>query len=195
MINSWWETRALRDSAAVRRLWTPSIVDLRLSWIENTSAAVVVAATILTWPMAAQAQQAIVGVASVIDGDTIEIHGARIRFHGIDAPESRQECTRPNSATWRCGQQSALALAERIGRATIRCLPRDRDRYGRVVAVCSKDGEDLNRWLVRNGWAVAYRKYSTDYVADEERAKRAKLGIWSGSFEMPWDWRARGEKH
>ena len=134
-------------------------------------------------------------VASVIDGDTIEIHGTRIRFHGIDAPESRQECTRQNSATWRCGQQSALALAERIGRATIRCLPRDRDRYGRVVAVCSKDGEDLNRWLVRNGWAVAYRKYSTNYVADEEGAKRAKLGIWSGSFEMPWDWRARETKH
>jgi len=100
----------------VRRWWTQSIVDLRLSWIENTSAAVVVAATILTWPMTAQAQQAIVGVANVIDGDTIEIHGARIRFHGIDAPESRQECTRPNSATWRCGQQSAMALAERIGR-------------------------------------------------------------------------------
>jgi endonuclease YncB( thermonuclease family) len=154
-----------------------------------------VAATILTWPMAAQAQQAIVGVANVIDGDTIEIHGARIRFHGIDAPESRQECTRPNSATWRCGQQSALALAERIRRATIRCLPRDRDRYGRVVAVCFKDGEDLNRWLVRNGWAVAYRKYSTDYVADEAIARSAKVNIWSGTFEMPWDWRARGEKH
>lgn len=194
MINSRRETRGLRDSAAVRRWWTPSIVDLRLSWIENTSAAVVVAATILTWPMAAQAQQAIVGVASVIDGDTIEIHGTRIRFHGIDAPESRQECTRSNSATWRCGQQSALALAERIRRATIRCLPRDRDRYERVVAVCFKDGEDLNRWLVRNGWAVAYRKYSTDYVADEAIARSAKVNIWSGTFEMPWDWRAHGRQ-
>ena len=195
MINSWWETRALRDSAAVRRLWTPSIVDLRLSWIENTSAAVVVAATILTWPMTAQAQQAIVGVANVIDGDTIEIHGARIRFHGIDAPESRQECIRADGKSWRCGQQAAFALSDRIGRATVRCEPRDRDRYGRVVAVCFKGTEDLNRWMVATGWVVAYRKYSLEYVADEERAKRAKLGIWSGSFEMPWDWRARETKH
>ena len=155
--------------------------------------AVATIAIILQTP--ALAQQAIVGVANVIDGDTIEIHGARIRFHGIDAPESRQECIRADGKSWRCGQQAAFALSDRIGRATVRCEPRDRDRYGRVVAVCFKDGEDLNRWLVRNGWAVAYRKYSTDYVADEERAKRAKLGIWSGSFEMPWDWRARGEKH
>lgn len=154
--------------------------------------AVATIAIILQTP--ALAQQAIVGVASVIDGDTIEIHGTRIRFHGIDAPESRQECTRPNSATWRCGQQSALALAERIGRTTIRCLPRDRDRYGRVVAVCFKDGEDLNRWLVRNGWAVAYRKYSADYVADEAIARSAKANIWSGTFEMPWDWRPHGRQ-
>ena len=155
--------------------------------------AVATIAIILQTP--ALAQQAIVGVANVIDGDTIEIHGARIRFHGIDAPESRQECIRADGKSWRCGQQAAFALSDCIGRATVRCEPRDRDRYGRVVAVCFKDGEDLNRWLVRNGWAVAYRKYSTDYVADEERAKRAKLGIWSGSLEMPWDWRARGEKH
>ncbi len=172
----------------------PSIVELLRSWIENTSAAVVVAATILTWPMAAQAQQAIVGVASVIDGDTIEIHGTRIRFHGIDAPESRQECIRADGKSWRCGQQAAFALSDRIGRATVRCEPRDRDRYGRVVAVCSKDGEDLNRWLVRNGWAVAYRKYSADYVADEAIARSAKANIWSGTFEMPWDWRAHGRQ-
>ena len=146
-------------------------------------------------PSAGYAQQTIVGTASVIDGDTIEVHGARIRMHGIDAPESRQECIRADGTSWRCGQQAALALSDRIGRATVRCEPRDRDRYGRVVAVCFKGAEDLDRWMVANGWAVAYRKYSLDYVADEERAKRAKLGIWSGSFEMPWDWRARGTKH
>ena len=146
-------------------------------------------------PSAGYAQQTIVGAASVIDGDTIEVHGARIRMHGIDAPESRQECNRVDGTSWRCGQQAALALSDHIGRATVRCEPRDRDRYGRVVAVCFKGAEDLDRWMVANGWAVAYRKYSLDYVVDEERAKRAKLGIWSGSFEMPWDWRVRGTKH
>ncbi|MGD9882672.1 MAG: thermonuclease family protein [Reyranella sp.] len=115
----------------------------------------------------AVAQDRIVGVASVIDGDTIEIHGTRIRLHGIDAPESRQECTRPDGATWRCGQQAALALSHHIGRAVVSCEPRNRDRYGRTVAVCSRGSEDLNRWMVANGWAVAFRRYSFDYVADE----------------------------
>lgn len=111
-------------------------------------------------PCAGHAQQTLVGTASVIDGDTIEVHGVRIRMHGIDAPESRQECVRADGTSWRCGQQAALALSDRIGRATVRCEPRDHDRYGRVVAVCFKGAEDLDRWMVANGWAVAYRKYS-----------------------------------
>jgi len=134
------------------------------------------------------------GVATVIDGDTIEIHGQRIRLYGIDAPESRQECTQPDGTTWRCGQQAALALSDRIGRATVRCDPRDRDRYGRIIAICFKGTENLNRWMVVNGWAMAYRKYSLDYAADEERAKRARLGIWSGTFEIPWDWRPQKQQ-
>ena len=101
------------------------------------------------------AQDLIVGVASVIDGDTIEIHGQRIRLFGIDAPESSQLCVRPTGERWRCGQQASFALADRIGRATVSCQPRDLDRYGRVVAVCFKGNEDLNRWMVANGWAVA----------------------------------------
>src|SRR5437870_2781248 len=88
------------------------------------------------------------GTASVIDGDTIEIHGQRIRLHGIDAPESRQECTRSDGTTWRCGQQAALALSNRIGRSVVRCDARGRDRFGRVISVCLKDTEDLNRWMV-----------------------------------------------
>lgn len=143
----------------------------------------------------ALAAEPLMGTASVIDGDTIEIHGQRIRLHGIDAPESRQECSRPDGTSWRCGQQAALALSDRIGRSTVRCDPRDHDRYGRIIAICFKDNKDLNRWMVAHGWAVAYRKYSLDYVADEERAQRDKLGVWSGSFEMPWDWRARGTRN
>ena len=133
--------------------------------------------------------QTIVGVVRVIDGDTIDIHGHRIRLHGVDAPESRQECVRPDGVSWRCGQQASLALADQIGGANVRCEGRDRDRYGRIVAICFMGDVDVNRWIVTNGWAVAYRKYSRDYIADEERAHSAGLQIWSGSFEMPWDWR------
>jgi len=139
----------------------------------------------------AGAQALIIGVASVIDGDTIEIHGQRIRLFGIDAPEGGQLCVRPNGERWRCGQQASFALANRIGRATVRCEARDIDRYRRVVAVCFKGSEDLDRWMVANGWAVAFRRYSLDYVADEEAARLKRINIWSGEFEMPWDWRAQ----
>jgi endonuclease YncB( thermonuclease family) len=141
----------------------------------------------------AGAQAPIIGVASVIDGDTIEMHGQRIRLFGIDAPESSQLCIRPNGEHWRCGQQASFALADRIGRATVRCEQRDVDRYGRVVAVCFKGAEDLDRWMVANGWAVAYRRYSLDYVADENTARRNRINIWSGAFDMPWDWRRQNQ--
>ena len=139
----------------------------------------------------AVAQDRIVGVASVIDGDTIEIHGQRIRLFGIDAPEGGQVCARPTAERWRCGQQGSFALADWIGRATVSCQPRDLDRFGRVVAVCFEGNEDLRRWMVLNGWAVAFRRYSLDYVADEDAARRNRINIWSGDFDMPWDWRAR----
>src|SRR5262245_53106307 len=98
-------------------------------------------------PALAQTSAApIVGRASVIDGDTIEIHGERIRLHGIDAPESTQPCTGADGRAWRCGQRAALALSDRIGAHTVSCDPRDRDRYGRIVAVCSAGGVVLNAW-------------------------------------------------
>lgn len=135
------------------------------------------------------AAQAITGVASVTDGDSLEIQGMRIRLHGIDAPESRQLCTRPSGQSWRCGQQAALTLSDRIGRRGVNCEPRDIDRYGRTIAVCSQDGVDLNAWMVHEGWAVAYRQYSQDYVSAETEAQGAGRNVWSGSFVMPWDWR------
>lgn len=132
----------------------------------------------------------IVGRASVIDGDTIEIQGQRVRLFGIDAPESSQLC-RAENKPYRCGQQSALALAKRIGQRTVRCEQRDIDRYQRVVAVCYSGNEDLGGWLVKEGMALAFRRYSLDYVTQEEEARAARRGIWRGQFEAPWEWRAR----
>jgi endonuclease YncB( thermonuclease family) len=140
----------------------------------------------------AAAQSPVVGVASVIDGDTLEIHDQRIRLHGIDAPESGQSCEK-DGKQYRCGQQAALALADKIGRALIRCEQRDIDRYKRTVAVCRLGVEDLNGWMVRQGWAIAYRQYSRDYVDDESAAQAAKAGIWAGRFIEPSKWR-RGDR-
>src|SRR5260370_15216308 len=140
---------------------------------------------------------ALVGQASVIDGDTIEIHGTRIRFSGIDAPESRQTCE-ANGITYRCGQKAANALSDFIGIHTVNCNKTGMDRYHRVIAKCFADGVDLSSWMVANGWAIAYRKYSMDYVADEERARNQKAGIWAGTFVVPEEWRKgkpKGEQH
>lgn len=132
----------------------------------------------------------IVGTAIVIDGDTIEIHGIRIRLDAIDAPESAQLCLNADGKRYRCGQASALALADMIGRSTIRCEPRGRDRYRRIIAVCFKGATDLDAWMVSEGWAVAFRKYGIDYISQEDGARLNRRGIWGGSFDMPWDWRA-----
>ena len=133
--------------------------------------------------------ESVVGVASVIDGDTIEIHGTQIRLYGIDAPERGQLCQRPTGENWRCGQIAALELVSFIDGAPITCTPNVIDRHGRLVAVCSAAGHDLNARMVAEGWAVAYRQYSKDYIPLEEDARSAKKGIWSGSFVMPWEWR------
>lgn len=138
----------------------------------------------------ADARTLVVGVASVIDGDTIEIHGQRIRLFGVDAPESRQTCVDAVGRDWRCGQRAAMELADLFGSSTVRCEQRDRDRNRRIVAVCLSGNQDLGRWMVLQGWAVASRSYSTDYIRDEDAAHHANRGIWASRFEMPWDWRA-----
>ena len=131
----------------------------------------------------------ITGQASVIDGDTIDIRGTRIRLHGIDAPESRQSCRDNRGATYRCGQRAAMALSGKIRRQTMSCQRTDTDRYGRTVAVCWLKAENVNAWMVREGWAIAYRRFSNDYVLHEDAAKRAKRGVWSGKFMTPEGWR------
>ena len=129
------------------------------------------------------------GRASVIDGDTIEVGGDRIRLHGIDAPESAQTCLAAGER-WRCGRRATRALRDRIANGTVACEERGQGRYGRTVAVCRLGGSDLNAWMVLEGWALAYRRYSTEYVAEEASAKAARRGVWRGDFVAPWDWRA-----
>ena len=138
-----------------------------------------------------QGSPSILGTATVIDGDTIDIHGARLRLDAIDAPESSQLCLNAAGRQYRCGQKSAFALADMIGRSTVSCHPKGHDRYRRIIAVCFKGDTNLNAWMVAQGWAVAFRKYGIDYIAQEDEARIASRGMWAGSFDMPWNWRAR----
>lgn len=137
----------------------------------------------------------IIGKASVIDGDTIEIHGERIRLWGIDAMESDQLCRDEDSTYYQCGRLAANALATLfIGiPRPVTCSPTGHDQYGRTVAVCflGAPGPDIGKWLVANGLALDWPQYSKGQYAEEQRgAEKAERGIWRGSFVEPWKYRA-----
>lgn len=144
----------------------------------------------LAWPLASIADP-IVGGASVIDADTIEIHGERIRLNGIDAPEARQPCLDADGSTYRCGQVAAMALADFLdAHRPTTCVEVDRDRYKRIVAVCQAGGQDVGAWLVTNGYALDWPRYSRGAYAGRQSEARAKRrGMWAGSFALPWEWR------
>ena len=139
-------------------------------------------------PAAPAAAQTFYGPARVIDGDTIVVDSAKIRLHGIDAPEQDQQCIR-DGASWPCGAEATAFLHTAIGDDLVICRATDVDRYSRFVATCSARLVDLNALLVRQGYALAYRRYSLDYVDDEADAEAAGRGLWSGEFVPPWDWR------
>ena len=139
----------------------------------------------------------ITGFAKVVDGDTIKINSKKIRLYGIDAPEKKQKCKKTYltisfmsfTKDYMCGEVSTQKLIKKINKQKLNCNILDVDRYKRLIGECFKRNINLNSWMVSNGYAVAYRKYSKKYVSDEINAKNNKLGIWQGKFEMPWDYR------
>lgn len=135
-----------------------------------------------------------IGRASVIDGDTIEIAGERIRFNGVDAPESWQRCLDANGAEYRCGKVAADALDAFLAESRpTQCRELGRDRYKRAVAECFRaDGVSVNAWLVRNGHALDWPRYSKGrYAGEQADAEREGLGMWQGQFMAPWEARAK----
>ena len=124
----------------------------------------------------------------VIDGDTIVLNGEKIRFSGIDTPELKQTCIYKNQEVI-CGVFAKMLLIEKIGNKTPVCISEGKDIYKRTLAECFIDGESLSSFLVRSGYAFAYRKYSKKFIEDEEFARANKLGLWSMKFQYPWDFR------
>lgn len=137
--------------------------------------------------------QTFVGPAEVVDGDSLSVSGFSVRLFGIDAPEGKQTCDR-DGAKWACGEDSATQLKMLVGSNRVECRGQGIDAYGRTVAVCWADGFELNKTMVEQGWATAFRKYSSDYVPEEARAKAARRGIWSSSFALPEDYRLAEEQ-
>ena len=139
----------------------------------------------------------IFGKGVVIDGDTIKINSKKIRLFGIDAPEKKQICKKPFASinfysfqkNYNCGALSTKYLKKKIGKNYIKCVPKSKDRYKRYLSICYLDELDINKWMVENGYAVAYKKYSRKYELQEQYAKENKLGIWEGTFIEPEKWR------
>ncbi|MEY9142039.1 endonuclease YncB(thermonuclease family) [Bradyrhizobium elkanii] len=153
-----------------------------------------VAALFLGFMMGPAFASEISGTPRIVDGDTIEIGTTKIRLEGIDAPESDQLCLDASGRKWACGISSRDALSKFAGNRPWTCRVSGSDRYGRSLATCFVDGQDIERWMVRSGWALAFERYSTAYATDEAAARSGRTGLWSGAFIAPWDWRSRNSK-
>lgn len=135
------------------------------------------------------APEPITGYARVVDGDTLVIDHVHIRIFGIDAPEAAQFCLDSRKMAYACGGVATAAMDRLTAGRVISCYPRDTDRYGRTVAVCRTGDLDLGREMVREGWAVSFRRYSRDYDQAEADARADHRGMWAGQFQWPWDFR------
>ena len=124
----------------------------------------------------------------VVDGDTIHLNGEKIRFTGIDTPELKQTCIN-QGVTEPCGVTAKEFLIEKIGDNKVKCISEGKDQYKRILAECFVNNESLSSYLVRSGYAFAYRKYSKKFVQDENYARINSIGMWSMEFDYPWDFR------
>lgn len=168
--------------AAAAQVWP----EIATWWRDLVPAATGTAAPHPTGP----AGPALTGRAKVIDGDSLEVAGERIRLFGIDAPESRQDCADARGESYACGRAAARALADAIGRNSVTCTPVDHDRYGRDVARCDAGGRDLADTMVRGGHALDLPQHSGGrYAAAERAARAARRGLWAGGFQEPASWR------
>jgi len=126
----------------------------------------------------------------IIDGDTIHLNNEKIRFTGIDTPELKQTCKK-NSEIIYCGIEARQLLIDKIGKDKVICVREGKDQYKRTLAECFVNDLSLSKYLVREGYAFAYRKYSKKFISDEDFAKKNNIGMWSMNFEYPWDWRKK----
>jgi endonuclease YncB( thermonuclease family) len=161
-----------------------------LGWLAATCFAAVALVGAFTSSCAPRTET-ISGRAKVVDGDSLEIGDVRIRLHAIDAFEGRQICHRDGS-TWDCGSAAAKKLEALVGEGEIDCRKTDIDNYGRTVAICSNGEVDLGAEMVQAGLALAYREFGDDYVDEEDDARAARRGAWSGEFTPPWEQRNSG---
>jgi len=151
------------------------------------------ALAILLLPAMAQAAD-ITGVPKIREGDQITIGSSRIRLGGIDAPSVDQLCLSKTGERWTCGVAARDELIKYTDKKVWSCHVERIDRRGRNVARCTVDGEDIQKWLVKSGWAMSFIRRSHDYDAEEKAAREAKAGMWQGAFIAPWDWRVRNKK-
>lgn len=178
-----WRAFGLEDTALARRVasWMDGIVSL---WPGGR----------VQGPSQGRNAASLRGRAQVIDGDSLRVRGMEVRLHGIDAPELRQTCRDGRGRTYACGHMAKLHLQRLVAGRTVACRRVTTDRYGRMVALCMAGGEDIGRRMVREGWAVAFVRYSRHYVNDERAARRARRGLWQGRFVPPALWRRMHRK-
>ena len=148
------------------------------------TALLIIVSSLLVYPTKAQE-------AYVVDGDTIKIGDTTHRLHGIDAPEHGQRCNAPDGSTWDCGQAATNEMRRLLQLGEINCTSDGEDSYERKLSVCMVNRVNINEHMVQNGYAWAFRRYSNNYIAFEDVARIAKIGIWQTPTQTAWDFRSQ----